>query len=288
MVTIVVHGTMTVAAAQHSSWWWRSWGEGGFLAALAEGMTAVDDWEDVWKIDGRLVEDYAELRPSWSLWTGRMGQFSQHRGYFLWVGGDSYAERDAGALHLARYLNKVGEIAPQEPIRLVAHSHGCNVVKKMSREQHLDPGIFIEAAVLLACPHFATQIVEPPETYYPYRLAPERFGRLLNLYSESDSVQVGLSEALPSTLISTRWREWSPPSAYRCDPDPEAAPLYEDHEIATLDDGVAAHTAMHGMTVGRLAGLWLAGADDFAGIVDTIMENVGPEPLTVPAGDFGA
>ena len=59
--------------------------------------------------------------------------------------------------------------------------------------------------------------------------------------------------------------------------------------METQDQGVDAHTALHGMTVGRLAGLWLAGAgDDFDGIVSTILENVGPEPLTVPAGDFGA
>lgn len=289
MATIVVHGTMTTAPAQHSSWWWKSWGEGGFLAALAEGMTAACGAEDVWKIDGRLVEDYEELRPSWSFWTGRMGQFSQHQGYFMWVGGDSYAERDAGALHLARYLDKVMEIAPQEPLRLVAHSHGCNVVKKMSRQKHLDPGIFIEQAVFLACPHFMTEIVEPPESYFPYELAPGRFGRILNLYSDSDSVQLDLAEALPSTLISTRWREWSPPTAYRCDPDPDARDLYEDYEIETADKGVAAHTAMHGMTVGRLAGLWLGGAEgNFQGIADKIRQNVGPEPLTVPAGDFGA
>ncbi len=289
MVTIVVHGTMTVAPAQNSSWWWQSWEEGGFLAALAEGMTAVNDWEDVWKVNGALVSDYEDLRPSWGFWTGRRGQFSQYQGYFMWVGGDSYAERDAGALHLARYLNKVREIAPEEPLRIVAHSHGCNVVKKMSRQDDLDPGVFVEKVVFLACPHFATEIVEPPEVYFPYELAPDRFGKILNLYSESDSVQVGLSETLPSTLISTNWREWSPPTAFRFDPDPDARYLYEDYEMETQDQGVDAHTALHGMTVGRLAGLWLAGAgDDFDGIVSTILENVGPEPLTVPAGDFGA
>jgi len=96
-----------------------------------------------------------------------------------------------------------------------------------------------------------------------------------------------MSEVLPSTLISTSWREWSPPTAYRREPDPAARHLYEDYEIATRDQGVNAHTALHGTTVGRLAGLWLAGADDFDGIVNTILQNVGPEPLTVPAGDFG-
>ncbi len=289
MVTIVVHGTMTTTPAEHSSWWWRSWGEGGFLAALAEGMTAACGGEDVWKIGGRLVEDYDELHPKASFWSGRRGQFSQHKGYFMWVGGDSYAERDAGALHLARYLNKVTEIAPQEPIRLVAHSHGCNVVKKMSRHDDLDPGVAIEQAVFLACPHFMTDIVEPQQVYFPYELAPGRFGRILNLYSESDTVQVGMSETLPSWLISTDWRDWQPPAAYRCDPDPDARHLYEDCGIETVDQGISAHTAMHGVTVGRLAGLWLGGAEDsFDGIASKILQNVGPDPLTVPAGDFGA
>jgi hypothetical protein len=288
MVTLVVHGTMTTAPAQYSSWWWTSWGAGGFLAALAGGMTAVNGREDVWKIGGRLVADWPELRPSAKLWTGRMGQFSQHQGYFFWVGGDSYAERDAGALHLARYLNKVKEIAPREPIRIVAHSHGCNVVKKMSTQAHLAAGVQVEQAVFLACPHFATRIVAPPETYFPYRLAPRRFGSILNLYSERDSVQLRFAEALPSVLMSPRWREWAPPKAYRCDPDPDARALYEDFAIDTLDQGTSAHTAMHGVTVGWLAGLWLAGAGDFAGIARTILEKVGRDPLTVPAGDFGA
>ncbi len=288
MVTIVVHGTMTVAPAQQSSWWLRSWGEGGFLAALAEGMTAVNGWEDVWKIDDVLVEDYEDLRPSRSFWKGRVGQFSQYKGYFMWVGGDSYAERDAGSLHLARYLNKISEIAPAEPIRIVAHSHGCNVVKKMSAQAHLDPDVFIERAVFLACPHFMTEIVEPEQIYFPYCLEPSRFGNILNLFSESDGVQVGLSEKLPTTLISTNWREWYPPAAYRYDPDADARYLYEDWEIETQDEGIDAHTAMHGMTVGRLAGVWLAGADSFEGIANSILEEVGPDPLTVPYGDFGA
>ena len=289
MVTLVVHGSMTTAPAQHSSWWWRSWGAGGFCAALAEGMTAGCGSEDVWKIGGRLVEDFDALHPKASFWTGRMGQFSQHKGYFMWVGGDSYAERDAGALHLARYLNKVREIAPREPIRIVAHSHGCNVVKKMSRQEHLDPGVFVEQAVFLACPHFVTEIVEPRQRYFPYALAPRRFGSILNLYAESDTVQVGLSETLPTWLMSTNWREWTPPKAFRIDADPDARALYENYAIATLDKGIGAHTAMHGMTVGRLAGLWLAGAEaDFHAIAGKILEQVGRGPLTVPAGDFGA
>ncbi len=133
---------MTTSPAQNLSWWWRSWSAGGFLYGLAEGMTAVDGYEDIWKVNDILVEDIEELRPKWSFWKGRIGQFSQYKGYFMWIGGDSYDERDAGAQHLARYLSTIKDIAPNEPIRLIAHSHGCNVVKKASSHKKLSSSVF--------------------------------------------------------------------------------------------------------------------------------------------------
>lgn len=287
MATIIVHGTMTTCPAHHLSWWWRSWGEGGFLNGLAEGLTAVGGSEDIWKVGGVLVEQIEELRPRWNFWTGRLGQFSQHNGYFMWVGGDSYAERDAGAMHLARYLSKIKEIAPGEPLRLVAHSHGCNVVKKASAHPKLAASVHIDRAVFLACPHFATHLLHADEWFYPYRLDPRRFGRILNLYSERDSVQTSIAESLPSTLLSTNWREWTPPKAHRLEQDPQARRIYENHPFATMDTGIPAHAALHGVTAGRLIGLWVAGADTYGGIVKTIRTKVGEEPLVAPEGDHG-
>ena len=287
MTTIVVHGTMTTSPAQNLNWWWRSWDIGGFLNAMAEGMTAVEGYEDIWKIHGTLVEHYDALRPKWSFWTGRMGQFSQYRGYFMWVGGDSYAERDAGAQHLAHYLSTVRQIAPDEPIRIVAHSHGCNVVKKASSHRKLSSSVFIDKAVFLACPHFETHLVHNDEWFYPYQLDPDRFGEIINLYSENDTVQTTIAESLPSWLISTDWREWTPPTAHRTEQDPDTAYFYEDYHIQTMDTGIAAHAAMHGETVGRLIGLWLEGADTFDGIIETIRAEVGEGPLIAPVGDNG-
>jgi len=287
VATIIVHGTMTTTPAHHLHWWWRSWGEEGFLRGITDGMTAVSGLEDIWKIDGVLVESIPELHPKWSFWTGGMGQFSQHDGYFMWVGGDSYAERDAGAHHLALYLSKIVEIAPEEPIRIIAHSHGCNVVKKATMLKELADTVFIESTVFLACPHFETHLIHDHEWYYPYCLNPSRVGKILNLYSKYDTVQTEIAEKLPSTLISTNWREWSPPKAHRIDQDPEVASLYENFEIATMDEGIAAHGAMHGITIGRLVGIWLESTDTFNDIVQTIQEKVGDEPLIVPVDDDG-
>jgi hypothetical protein len=278
MATIVVHGTMTTCPAHHINWWWRSWNEGGFLHGMVEGMTAACGKEDIWKVGGILVENIEALRPGQSFWTGRMGQFSQHKGYFMWIGGDSYAERDAGAEHLARYLSKIVEIAPQEPLRLVAHSHGCNVVKKASSHPKLAPSVHIQKAVFLACPHFETQSAHDSEQFYPYRIEPTRFGRILNLYADQDTVQTDIAERLPSTMMSVNWREWTPPVAYRTDQDPRAKKLYQDLHLVTQDGGIAAHAALHGVTIGRLVGLWLEGATDtFGSIARTI----------VPQGDHG-
>jgi hypothetical protein len=278
---------MTTVPAHHLNWWWRSWNPGGFLHGLAEGMTSVNGAEDIWRVGGVLVEEIEELQPKWSFWKGGIGQFSQHKGYFMWVGGDSYAERDAGAEHLALYLSRIAEISPGEPVRIVAHSHGCNVVKKASSSKKLAKDVVIERAVFLACPHFETHLVHNDEWYYPYRLNIERVGRVLNLFSERDTVQTKIAERLPSTLISTNWREWTPPKAHRTEQDPEAVAVYEDYRIVTQDSGVAAHAALHGVTVGRLAGRWLEGADTFEGVVRKMRKKHGREGLIVPAGDDG-
>src|SRR5512139_3392005 len=119
MTTIVVHGTMTVAAARHSRWWWDSWGPGGFLRAFRTGMEDAGSACDLWRIGGRPVSGISELQPRWSLWTGRMGQFPQHLGHFMWDGADMGVSRLAGAEQLARYLNALHELGGGEPLRII-------------------------------------------------------------------------------------------------------------------------------------------------------------------------
>lgn len=282
MTTLIIHGTMTVASAVTVNWWWNSWQAGGFLHAVAGAMENAQGSHDVWRINNRAVSGYRELRaPGFlkSLLRGSRGQIATHQGHFLWSGGDSYIEREAGAENLVRYLNRIHSLS-DEPIRIIAHSHGANLVKMASASAQLGNSVFIEKAAFLGVPHFVIRL--PDESYYPYQLNPARFGRIVNLYSERDSVQVDLSGAIPSTLVSPNWRHFTPPEVFQYDSDPAAHALYDSFVIATEDDGVAAHTALHGAHIGQLCGQWLAGGHSFA---DILGQNA--HLLPVPAGDHG-
>jgi len=278
MTTLVVHGTMTVAPAQTVRWWWDSWGDGGFLNAVAQGMVDASGKHNVWRIAGRPVSEVAELNPKWSLWRGRLGQFGQHRGHFMWDGADMDISREAAATHLVRYLNTLHTTAPGEALRIIAHSHGGNVVKLASASKRLLPGIYFDQAVFLACPHFEGA----DGRTYAYQLAPERLGVILNLYSESDTVQTQLAEKITG-LPGPRPVDWIPPRSYRIDQDPGARRGYENSRIPTRDTGVKAHAAMHGSAVGYPVGRWLGGGSNF----ETILQKFGPRLLPVPTGDDG-
>lgn len=283
MATIVVHGTMTVKAPQHIPWWWDSWGEGGFLNAMAQGMDdALDGWgHDVWHVGGVHVSEVAKLNPerSWAL--GRIGQITQHHGHFFWNGADMYAAREGAAKALAHYLTALWDLLGDEPLRIVAHSHGCNVVKMASSRPDLPPDLWIHRAVFLACPHFVAQ--GHAGDHFPYRMDPDRFGEVLNLSSSEDTVQVGLADALPGPA-GMRMNDFLPPEAHREDPDPEAAFVYRNYRVPTVDRGKKAHTSIHGRVIGYLAGGWLQTGNDFGAFMEYALED---GLLPVPLGDYG-
>ena len=276
MTTIVIHGTMVAAGAQHATWWWNSRHTNGFLQAIAEGLGATRD--DVWTVSGRPVAEIPELQKRWSPWTGGLRAIQSYRGHFVWSGQNMHIARKGEARNLARYVTAVHALAPTEPIRLIAHSHGCNLVKHAS--QWFPSTLPPIRAVFLACPHFETQM--PDGFYYPYRLAVARFSSILNLYSAQDTVQTALAERIP-TLTMSFGKDMYPPVAYRVERDPQAAGLYENVEVSTEDTGVRAHTALHGSTVGELAGLWLRKRTTFA----AVLAEKGIPVCQIPRGDFG-
>lgn len=284
MATIVVHGTMTVKSATRVPWWWNSWGEGGFLSAMSQGMDEASGGRghDVWHVGGVHVSELDALNPRRSLLLGRIGQIAQYGGHFIWNGADMYAAREGAARALARYLTVLWQLLPEgEPLRIVAHSHGCNIVKMASSRRDLPPEIRIDRAVFLACPHFVAQ--GHRGDHFPYRIDPDRFGEVLNLSSPDDTVQVGYADAVPGPA-GMRASDFLPPEAHREDPDPEAAFVYRDHRVPTEDLGTRAHTAVHGEVIGYLAGGWLASGVDFGAVMDGALED---GILPVPRGDFG-
>ncbi len=257
MTTLVVHGPL----ANGNSWYQSSWGERGFLTALQKGMLEADGRNDIWAVDGRPVESYPELG-----------------GVFEWDGLPAGIYRGLAAMALAEYLNTVAALT-DEPIRIIAHCHGCNVVKLASSLDALSPAVYIEQAVFLACPHFHeteytrqqlswedqfvirmdSQSCQATGRRYRCRVNSPRFGRILNLYCEKDEVQVDLAQSLPGGEAPLTGGMPESPAATRWDLDDQAAHLYEDVEVQVEPqcDGKTAHSVMHGSSVGRLAGEWL-------------------------------
>lgn len=284
MATLIIHGTMTVAASPRARWWWDSWNEGGFLDAMARGMDDASGGHghDVWQVGGVHVSELDRLKPRWSLWRGRIGQIAHHRGHFFWDGADMYGARQAAANNLVKYLNVVWDLLGEdEPLRLVAHSHGANVVKMASSHTKLRPDLMVQRAVFLGCPHFMAQWHKEP--HFPYRIDPRRFGEVLNLWSDSDTVQVGFADAIPGPP-GARPSDFLPPKAHCRDPDEGAEGVYRDFAVPTEDQETKAHTALHGQVVGYLVGGWLDTGMDFGRVI----ENAMGQGLPVPRGDFGA
>lgn len=289
MTTIIVHGTLGKGA----KWYWDSWGPTGFCAALEAGMTDADPNRliDIWRIGGQPVQKVEQMqRGKWSWWHGMPKDFDSVDGRFEWSGAAEGLARGAAAIWLAKYLNRIREVT-DEPIRIIAHSHGCNVVKLATDLDELVPSVFIEKAVFLACPHFweteygaeapqnwmdkfdvKKQMLKPIGERYRYRLDPARVGSVLNIYSERDKVQVDIADTWSGTYAPQTGSFFSNlcdafktldvyerPEAARCDRDPQTAGVYENLEVPVAPDasGIRVHSLMHGAHVGRFLGRWL-------------------------------
>lgn len=294
MTTLVIHGTF----AHGGSWYQSSWGASGFLAGLRRGMEDAAGWDDIWCIGGEPVSSYREL--------GRV---------YEWDGLPAGLYRGAAARQLAEYLNVVAGLT-EEPMRIIAHSHGCNVVKLASSLRELSPRVVIEQAVFLACPHFYEDAYEQEAMSWQdrldirkvhagykksghrfrYKLDPARFGRILNLYCERDEVQVDLAQSLSggqvpltgsfleNVLAQLTDGILETPRASRRDMDPEAQHLYENLsvEVESRCSGRSAHSVMHGALIGALCGVWLNSGRS----VREVLRELGDLPV-LPGDDTG-
>lgn len=301
MATIIIHGTMPGASSPTSAkWWWDSWYEGGFLYHLAQEIKEISGREsdDVWKIRGVPVSQIPEMvENSWEKQFEKLSplekyyvemgtmklpeSYRAHDGHYMWTGSFSHMLREQGGRTLARYLNRIKEIAPEEPIRIVAHSHGCNVVKMASSSELLDSSVHIDRAIFLACPHFKIKVGRG--TKYPYSLDPSRFGKIFNLYSPTDKVQVDIAEDYPGPPDNFDFTVGQVTSK-RKEQNPATQNAYSNFEIPTSDTKIKAHTVMHGWTVGAFCGILLSCQKNlFKGAYNLFKENSTP----IPAGDVG-
>lgn len=295
MTTIVIHGTF----AYGGSWYRDSWKGRGFLAGLKRGMIEEGGGDDIWQVNDKPVGSYPELGD-----------------VYEWNGLPEGIYRGIAATSLAKYLNTVADLS-NEPIRIIAHSHGCNVVKLASSLSSLSPRVAIEQAVFLACPHFYedqhTQqelsgldrfdIGKVHRAYkktghkFRYRLDPDRFGRILNIYSEKDKVQVDLAKSLSggqvpltgsfleNVMAQLSGGTHETPMSSRVEMDKHAVDLYENKEVFVEKgcSGTRAHSVMHGYNIGWKTGLYLNSGMR----LDDVVKQYGDFP-TLQCDDVGA
>lgn len=282
MCTIIIHGTF----AYHGEWV-RDPDPGGFVDSVAQGMDEGGYQPDLWTIGGRHVSQFEELcvEDELGFWGRKHAPFMQIDGHFRWSGNDDHDSRTDAGKQLAKYLDAIGAIAPGEPINLIAHSHGGNVIKVATQlvGRHVQLGL----VVFMATPHFE----RADGKGYVYRLnlarLPGYYGArpVLNIYSEADLVQDGLSDLLadlgrPPGLPKVKLLgfEGTPVvNAHRIDPDPAVAHAYDNvlmpSDVGGVLAGIAAHGALHSADIGRMVGYWLASWPRLSG--DDCLDYVG-------------
>ena len=270
MATIVVHGTTPIRIATSGSWWRTSWHQDGALGALKRGMSDAGFDHDIWRVAGVNVDKIPELSPDRRV-------FFSDEGRFFWSGINQQQFRQNAGDKLARYLNLIAALSPNEPIRVIAHSHGANVVKACTQSEELDSSVVLSMVCFLGCPHFTSSGSSKP---FPYRLDSRRVGAVVNLYSISDSVQDGFADLLPN-LFGGGFDNWAR-EAHREDQDPACSQVYENHALNTASEGIAAHNDLHGATVLYLIGQWLSKRGSFQKILE---QNLHLFPI--PEGDNG-
>lgn len=281
MTTIIVHGTWAP-----SSIWWRL--EGGFSQSVIRGMEDEIGIHDVWSVDNIHVSQISELNRKFGVtdFLFRRSAWQNIDGQFHWLGSNSNAERRKAARELVSYLNVIRQLT-DEPINIIAHSHGCNVVKLASASDKLSADLFIEKAVFLACPHFNEAKIDAQgnTTYqFQYRLDPHRFGSILNLFSEQDSIQNDYAPRGADIDWDVNFTDLSGnPESSRVDKDPDAFHLYQNYCVE-VDENANAHSALHGRVVGEAVGLWLGGKKMF---VILVSDQYGGFLPTVQVGDEG-
>ncbi len=274
MSTIVIHGTLAPEEP-----WWHVARPGGFLDHLARGMQQGGCDPDVWMIAGQSVAHFAALRPQIS---GTVVAFQQIDGHFKWTGHNAHVMRLHEGVQLANYLNALSAISPYEPIDIVAHSHGCNLVKVATN--HIGRHVRLGRIAFLAAPHCENVAGASSKYLYPLNapfVCADAGGPhcVLNVYSDEDPVQTKLAGA-GLDYITAPGTPFSPVfNALRVDPDPAAQYAYDNLRLEThMGHRDIVHTMMHSPTVGLLVGFWLATWPQFTG--DECRRHFGINVLT--------
>lgn len=106
--------------------------------------------------------------------------------YYCWSGDLSFESREKAAHilygHLTRVIKEYKEKNGQTPLlRVIGHSHGCNVALNLAREKTTTDPLSIDQLILLAGPVQAA--------YIPL-IKDDMFKKIYSLYSRADSIQI--------------------------------------------------------------------------------------------------
>lgn len=246
-LTIIVHGTYAGkhGARNGDDSWWR---DGGFTVNVDANAG------DVWKIATAGNRDVGSVP--------ELSKFGP-KGKFLWGRwNNSRQSRMAAAARFAEYINTIRRLFPQEPIRVVTHSHGGNVATAATNAKNGFTPAKIDTLVVLEKPYF--QLHNLSNTYVddPYSPDPQNVGEtILSTFSQEDAVQLYLASQVSH---EPNWRDINPLQAEelftrgsRVDLDPELATKFTNIELHTRVGGIAAHGVSHSRRMGRAVGIYL-------------------------------
>lgn len=165
---------------------------------------------------------------------------------FSWSGGNSPKDRHEGAQKLANYITAIKAAYPQEPIRVVTHSHGGNVAKDAT-----SLGAKMDALVLIAAPHGQELDDKGAVKSYLYAVTPASLPKfVLTFYSEQDIIQ-----SYGATKISG---EKGDARFFRTDQDPAMAGRYVNVAVETkMTSQNQAHSVLHSSAMAPVIASWI-------------------------------
>ena len=169
LLTIIVHGTI-LSSKPKGIWWTKN----GMFATNLDAIL-----KDVWKAKNKKIKINGE---------------------FSWSGKNDHNERLKAGKDLADFIRKIRCLDSNEPINIVTHSHGGNVVLSALTElyNNRSGGICkkknidytVDNVVLLGTPHFYIAYNSGTEYVYMNTYALEMIkGKLYNIYTRSDLTQ---------------------------------------------------------------------------------------------------
>ena len=140
--------------------------------------------KEIWLIHGTILNPW-NTTPGSETWTSEFQDYiGAHFGEnvhtpFEWTGKNSKPAREIAAVDLVEQIVAFHNQNPNEPIRLVTHSHGTNVGIMAANELWETHGIKVDTLIAFAAPQRTDYVLTAP------------IGQHVNIYNYGDLTQIG-------------------------------------------------------------------------------------------------